>query len=115
MNSDISLPNTIAWLKSNGNYPETLRYCEHALKLLNAESRSDPTAPEPIIAAFECVHGFIVQELECREASMLPASDTGDEGYSDSANAALRAANQLRLYLGLEGGNPKCRKLLMNA
>jgi hypothetical protein len=42
MNSDISLPNTIAWFKQNGQYPETLRYCEHALKILNAESNIDP-------------------------------------------------------------------------
>ena len=44
MNSDISLPDTIAWLKQNGQFPETLRYCEHALKLLNAEASTDPAS-----------------------------------------------------------------------
>ena len=43
MNRDITLPDTIAWLKQNGQFPETLRYCEHALRLLNAESNIDPT------------------------------------------------------------------------
>lgn len=42
MSRGISLEGTIGWLKDNGQYPETLRYCENALKILNSESNIDP-------------------------------------------------------------------------
>ena len=60
---------------------------------------------EAIVAAVQRVEIFISEELECRLASMLPASDTGDQGYIDSAKAALRAANQIKIHLGAQGGS----------
>jgi hypothetical protein len=45
--------------------------------------------------AFDKVHTFIIEELENRERSMLPASET-DAGYIESARAAERAIAEAR-------------------
>jgi hypothetical protein len=63
-----------------------------------------PKLDDAIRAAYETVRNFISEELECREASLLPISCPDDIGYIDSAKAALSAADQLGVHLGVNTG-----------
>jgi hypothetical protein len=53
--------------------------------------------------AWKRVRAFIADELECRESSMMPPSDD-DARYIASAKEALRAADQIGIYMGRQGG-----------
>ena len=75
-----------------------------AVRLCYDLAQENLAAEEAIVAAIERVEFFISEELECRQRSLLPTSETGDQSCIDSAKAALRAANQIKIYLGAQGG-----------